>query len=142
MKGVKEVKKVHKLIEYIDDTMQEYEDKVARGGDLSSKDVECLKDLAKTKIAILTNEAMEESGDYSRENRGGRSNRSYDNNMSYARGRGRYAKRDSMGRYSNDYSYDNAKEDMMSELTEIMKKAPDETTKRKFQKFMDEMQEV
>ena len=142
MKGVKEVKQVHKLIEYIDDTMQEYEDKVARGGDLSSKDVECLKDLAKTKIAILTNEAMEESGDYSRENRGGRSNRSYDNNMSYARGRGRYAKRDSMGRYSNDYSYDNAKEDMMSELTEIMKKAPDETTKRKFQKFMDEMQEV
>lgn len=133
---------MHKLIDYIDREMREYENEVARGGDLSGKDMECLKDLAKTKMAILTNEAMEESGDYSRENRGGRSNRSYDNNMSYARGRGRYAKRDSMGRYSNDYSYDNAKEDMMSELTEIMKKAPDETTKRKFQKFMDEMQEV
>ena len=58
---MKEVKKVHKLIEYIDDTMQEYEDKVARGGELSSKDVECLKDLAKTKMAILTNKAMEDS---------------------------------------------------------------------------------
>ena len=63
---MKEVKKVHKLIEYIDDTMKEYEDKVARGGELSSKDVECLKDLAKTKMAILTNEAMEDSdGGYS-----------------------------------------------------------------------------
>ena len=49
---------MHKLIEYIDDTMREYEDKVARGGELSSKDVECLKDLAKTKMAILTNKAI------------------------------------------------------------------------------------
>ena len=49
---------MHELLNYIDETMQEYEDKVARGGDLSSKDVECLKDLAKTKMAILTNEAM------------------------------------------------------------------------------------
>ena len=43
---------MHELLNYIDETMQEYEDKVARGGELSSKDVECLKDLAKTKMAI------------------------------------------------------------------------------------------
>lgn len=130
---------MHKLIEYIDDTMQEYEDKVARGGDLSSKDVECLKDLAKTKMAILTNEAMEEDSRYSHD-----SSRThhYDGGISYARGRGRNARRDAMGRYSSDYSYDNAKDDMMRELREIVQKAPDETTKRKVEKFIEEMQSV
>ena len=57
---------MHKIIEYIDREMKEYEDKISRGAELSSKDVECLKDLAKTKMAILTNRAMEdEDGGYS-----------------------------------------------------------------------------
>ena len=56
---MKEVKTMHELLRYIDDNMKEYEDKVARGGELSRSDVECIKDLAKTKMAILTNEAME-----------------------------------------------------------------------------------
>ena len=116
---------MHKLIDYIDREMREYENEVARGGELSAKDLECLKDLAKTKMAILTNEAMED-----------------DNGTSRARGRGRNARRDAMGRYSSDYSYDDAKADMESELHELMRKAPDETTKRKFQKFIDEMREV
>lgn len=126
---------MHKLIDYIDREMREYESEVARGGELSAKDLECLKDLAKTKMAILTNEAMEEDNRYSY---------NYDsmNGMSRARGRGRNARRDAMGRYSSDYSYDDAKADMESELHELMRKAPDETTKRKFQKFIDEMREV
>ena len=123
---------MHKLIDYIDREMREYENEVARGGELSAKDLECLKDLAKTKTAILTNEAMEEDNRYSYK---------YDG-MSRARGRGRNARRDALGRYSSDYSYDDAKADMESELHELMKKAPDETTKRKFQKFIDEMREV
>lgn len=99
------------------------------------KDLECLKDLAKTKMALLTNEAMEEDNRYSY---------NYDgmNGTSRARGRGRNARRDAMGRYSSDYSYDDAKADTESELHELMRKAPDETTKRKFQKFIDEMREV
>ena len=126
---------MHNLLNYIDDKMGEYEKEVARGGDLSGKDMECLKDLAKTKMAILTNEAMEEDNRYSY---------NYDgmNGTSRARGRGRNARRDAMGRYSSDYSYDDAKADMESELHELMRKAPDETTKRKFQKFIDEMREV
>lgn len=36
-----------------------------------------------------------------------------------------------MGRYSRgDYSYDEAKDDMMSELHELMNSAPDEETKK------------
>lgn len=126
---------MHKLIDYIDREMREYENEVARGGELSAKDLECLKDLAKTKMAILTNEAMEDDNRYSY---------NYDgmNGTSRARGRGRNARRDAMGRYSSDYSYDDAKADMESELHELMRKAPDETTKRKFQKFIDEMREV
>lgn len=141
---------MHKLLEYIDDTMQEYEDKVARGGDLSSKDVECLKDLAKTKMAILTNEAMEnESYDgYSRDGdmRDGYSGRNrmyYDGGYSgrVGRGRGANAKRDSMGRYSSrGYSYADAKEDMIAELKELAKKAPDEKTKQELEHFANEME--
>lgn len=137
---------MHKLIEYIDDTMQEYEDKVARGGDLSSKDVECLKDLAKTKMAILTNEAMEESDyNYSRDgdmNNGysGRNRMYYDGGNSYAGRRGN-VRRDSMGRYSRrGYSYADAKEDMIAELKELAKKAPDEKTKQELEHFANEME--
>lgn len=136
---------MHKLIEYIDDTMQEYEDKVARGSDLSSKDIECLKDLAKTKMAILTNEAMEESDyGYSREGdmRGGYSDRGrmYYGDNSYAGRRGN-VKRDSMGRYSRrGYSYADAKEDMISELKELAKKAPDEKTRQELEHFANEME--
>ena len=139
---------MHKLLEYIDETMREYEDKVARGGELSSKDVECLKDLAKTKMAILTNEAMEDSD-------GGYSNRYYsrDDGMSYGsgrtyynggrysrdgRGRGTYAKRDSMGRYSRD----EANEEIINRLHEVMNDAPNEQTKQEIRKLINKMENM
>ena len=83
----------------------------------------------------------EAEGGYS-EARGGRGgNRggsSYDDDMMYSerRGRGRNAKRDSMGRYSSEggsyeggssyrggYSRDDAKDDMMNRLGEMMEDA-------------------
>ena len=140
---------MHELLNYIDETMQEYEDKVARGGDLSSKDVECLKDLAKTKMAILTNEAMEESDyGYSRDgdmngNYSSRGRMYYDGGYSgrYGRGRGSNAKRDSMGRYSSrGYSYADAKEDMILEHKELAKKAQDDKTKQEIEHFANEME--
>ena len=140
---MKEVKKVHKLIEYIDDTMREYEDKVARGGDLSSKDVECLKDLAKTKMAILTNKAMEDSEGgyserYSRDD--GMDGRTSHGRMYYPRYYS-YAKRDGRGRYSRDgYSYADAKSDMIAELKELARKAPDDKTKQEIEHFANEME--
>lgn len=60
----------------------------------------------------------------------------YDDGVSYARGRGRYAKRDSRGRYSSEmdsgysdrryekrYSRDDAKDHMMNKLGEMMEDA-------------------
>lgn len=143
---------MHELLRYIDDNMKEYEDKVARGGELSRSDVECIKDLAKTKMAILTNEAMENEvyDGYSRDGDmgGNYSNRGrmyYDGGYSgrYGRGRDSNAKRDSMGRYSRGgYSYDDAKDDMMKELRELMGDAPDERTKQEFQKFISKMESM
>lgn len=133
---------MHKIIEYLDDEMHEIESRISRGETLSAKELDTLKDLAKTKMAILTNEAMEEEyGGYS--GRGG-DYRRYNsmNGMSYARGRGRYAKRDSMGRYSSErgYSYAEAKEDMVAELKELAKKAPDEKTRSEIEHFANEME--
>lgn len=139
---------MHELIRYIDDTMQEYEDKVARGGDLSSKDVECLKDLAKTKMAILTNRAMEdEDGEYSErysrdDGMDGRAShgRMYYGGGSYPRYYS-YAKRDGRRRYSRDgYSYADAKSDMIAELKELARKAPDDKTKQEIEHFANEME--
>ena len=146
---MKEVKKVHKIIEYIDREMKEYEDKISRGVDLSSKDVECLKDLAKTKMAILTNKAMEdEDGGYSErysrdDGMDGRTShgRIYYGGGSYPRYYS-YAKRDSIGRYSRDggYSYADAKMDMIAELKELARKAPDDKTKQEIEHFANEME--
>lgn len=135
---MKEVKKVHKIIEYIDREMKEYEDKISRGGELSSKDVECLKDLAKTKMAILTNRAMEdEDGEYSE--RYSRDD-GMDGRMYYPRYYS-YAKRDGRGRYSRDgYSYADAKSDMIAELKELARKAPDDKTKQEIEHFANEME--
>lgn len=44
----------------------------------------------------------------------------YDGGMSYARGRGSRAKRDSMGRYSSERGYSRDAADMTAELQEMM----------------------
>ena len=56
-----------------------------------------------------------------------------DGGSSYARGRGRYAKRDSMGRYSR------ANDEMQEELMKLMDKAPDEQTRSEIRKLMEKM---
>lgn len=74
----------------------------------------------------------------------------YDNGSSYARGRGRYAKRDNMGRYSSDagddyserdrrYSKDKAKDRMMSTLGEMMEEA-DPNEREALKKAMREIE--
>lgn len=75
------------------------------------------------------------------------------NGNSYARGRG--ARRDSMGRYSREgnsyrngsygrgrgYSRDDAKQDYIEQLRELMEDAPDEATRKKFQQMIRDMEE-
>ena len=81
----------------------------------------------------------------------------YDRGTSYARGRGRYAKRDSMGRYSSrgmsydddmsyarggrggnrGYSRDDGKEYMMERLGELMDEAKKPAEKEALRRCMD-----
>ena len=110
-------------------------------------DISMLKDLTGAIKNIDKIEIYEEEKEGYSEARGGRSymhGSSYDDNMMYSerRGRGRYAKRDSMGRYSSDmgssyndyseartdrrYSRDDAKDHMMNKLGEMMSSADEE----------------
>lgn len=73
---------------------------------------------------------------------------------SYARGRGRNAKRDSMGRYSRErggnysrergysrnYSMDG--EEMVDELRNLMENAPDDRTRMEFEKMISKMEQM
>lgn len=149
---------MHKLIEFICDELDDLERKAERGGKLSMTEVQYMDTLAHAKKNLLKSEEMMDGGysmdGYSR-NRYSRDGRGY----SEARGRGRYAKRDSMGRYSRDrysrdgysrdgYSMDDGystddgysmEGDFESELAQLMKDAPNDQIKQKLQTIMNEM---
>lgn len=80
--------------------------------------------------------------------RGGSYDGSYDGG-SYARGRGRNAKRDSMGRYSRDYrggsyrgySRDGGKQEYIEDLRSMMDSAPDEQTRQSIQRMISQMEQ-
>lgn len=61
---------------------------------------------------------------------------------SYARGRGNNARRDSMGRYSREDGYSMANDEMIDELHELMQEAPDEQTRKEFQKFIQRIESM
>ena len=56
-----------------------------------------------------------------------------DSGMSFARGRGRNARRDSMGRYSR------AEDEIQEGLMKLMDKAPDEQTRSEIRRLMENM---
>lgn len=133
-----------KLCRYVDRELEEYENKVANGGKLSRTEIEDGKNLAKFKMALLTNEAMENegySGDWDGIAYEGGRMMSRRNGMSGARGRGSNAKRDRMGRYSSegDYSRAEAKEEFMERVYELIDEAPDEHTRKKAERFANEI---
>lgn len=69
---------------------------------------------------------------------------SYDDGMSYARGRGRNAKRDSMGRYASrdrGYSRADANGEYIEELRDLMHSAPDEQTRQSIQRMITQMEQ-
>ena len=128
---------MHKLIDFVCDELEDIEQKASKG-ELSISDVQYADTLAHLKKNLLKSEEMMEEFDegYSSEMRpmdgsmrggsyrGGSYNRSRDDGMSYARGdgrgRGRNAKRDSMGRYSSERGYSRDAADMTAELQEMM----------------------
>lgn len=90
---------MHKLLDYVCDEMDDLEKK-AEKGKLSMSEIEYADKLAHLKKNILRADELMDEG-YS-----GDSYRMYpysmNDGMSYARGRGSNARRDSMGRYSSD----------------------------------------
>ena len=140
---------MHKLIEYVCDELEELERKADKGK-LSMTEMQYVDLLAHTKKNLLTADAMMEADD----------EYSNDGGSSYARGRGRYAKRDAMGRYSYDdvhmmggtyrdgrdgrdgrYSRADAKEDMLMELHNMEKMAQDNETRQMVKRWIKQVEE-
>ena len=134
---------MHELNQKLKEMLSEYNDK-AKKKELSAGDlqiVHVLSDSIKNldKIEALEDGGYSEATDFMGEGR--MYGTSYDDGKSYARGR-RYAKRDSMGRYSRDGSYHDGssyargrrgysrdggvEEDMIEKLEEMMEDAGSE----------------
>lgn len=148
-------------MEHIDGLMKLVENEiesVVKNGKFRSREeidsVYKLMDIVKDAHCIWQYE--DEESEYSEDGRSydgsyGRSMRgSYDG--SYARGRGRNARRDSMGRYSRDYrgSYNDGrsyrggysrdgKEEYVEQLRMMMEDAPDDATRQSIKRMLDQM---
>lgn len=77
-----------------------------------------------------------EGGKYARRGRYSREGGMRGGSYAMARGRGRNAKRDSMGRYSRDNKM------MAQELRELMEDAPDERIKMEMQKLIQKVEQM
>ena len=156
---------MHKLIDYICDELEELERKAEKEGKLSMAEIQYGDMLAHFKKNLLkSEEMMGEEEEYSmaggsyamgddrggmngRARMGGRSMRGgnsyrYEGEGSYARGRGRNAKRDAMGRYSSRGGYSMAGDEMIDELRDMMQDAPDEQTRMEFQRFIKKIEQM
>ena len=139
---------MHKLIDFVCDELEDIEQKAAKG-ELSISDVQYADTLAHLKKNLLKSEEMMEKFDegYSSEMRPvdgtmrGGSYR-YDGGMSYARGRGRNAKRDSMGRYSSERGYSRDGTEMADQLRDMMKDAPDESVRRDIERLLRKVEQM
>ena len=149
---------MHDLKDLLCAELEDYAEKGKKSGKMSMGDLETVHKLTDTvknimKIDVLKEEAgYSEDGHYMGEGR--IYGTSYDDGMhreggySYARGR-RYARRDSMGRYSRDdgmmhrggmrggYSRDEAKSYMIEQIEEMMEEAEKPAEKEALRRCMD-----
>ena len=123
---------LHEMCDTLLREIDKANDKISKsGGVISSTDIDIINKLTHSLKSVKTAIAMmENEGSYDSEPRGG-SYRGYyyDGGMSHARGRGRGARRDSMGRYSSErgYSRDAEMEDLIGDLRSMMDRWPDDT---------------
>ena len=152
---------MHDLKDLLCAELEDYAEKGKKSGKMSMGDLDSIHKLTDTvknimKIDILKEETgYSEDGAYMGEGRiYGTSYDGYDRGTSYARGRGRYAKRDSMGRYSSrgmpydddmsyargsrrGYSRDDGKAYMMEQLEDMMEYAEKPAEKEALRRCMD-----
>ena len=141
--------------------LEDYAEKSKKSGKMSMGDIESIHKLTDTVKNILKIDMLEDESGYSEDGaymgEGRIYGTSYDDGMrrgggySYARGRGRYAKRDSMGRYSRDdgymrrdgrgmrdgYSRDEGKAYMMEQLEDMMADAENPSDKEALRRCME-----
>lgn len=134
--------KLYELKEKLLKELEEY----AQNGKYSKEDVETIKYMASAvdhicNIVERDDEGYSERGDGYSRNMGGYYRSDYPRNYgggSYARGRGRNARRDSMGRYSRDGSNDM----MVQQLEDLMQDAPNEQIKQKIQQLVQQIEQM
>ena len=126
--------KLHELKEKLIEEMEAY----SENGKYSKEDVEAIKYLSSAvdHICNIIDRCEEEEYSGNMMPMGGMS---YRDDRSYARGRGRSARRDSMGRYSREGGYSRAENDFRAELQELMHEAPNDHIRQKMQSIMSEM---
>ena len=141
--------------------LEDYAEKGKKSGKMSMGDLDSIHKLTDTVKNILKIDMLEEESGYSEDGHYmgegriyGTSYDGYDRGTSYARGRGRYAKRDSMGRYSSrgisydddmsyarggrrGYSRDDGKAYMMEQLEDMMEDAEKPAEKEALRRCMD-----
>jgi hypothetical protein len=146
---------MHKLIEYVCEELESLEKKAAKGS-MSAAEIEYADKLASLKKNLLKGDMLYdevmEDGEYSGamrpmsdmggNYRGGSYNRNRDGVMSYARGRGRNARRDSMGRYSSERGYSRDGQEMADQLRDLMEDAPDESVRRDIERLLRKVEQM
>ena len=152
---------MHDLKDLLCAELEDYADKGKKSGKMSMGDLDSIHKLTDTVKNILKIDILEDESGYSEDGAymgdGRIYGTSYDDGMrrgagySYARGRGRYAKRDSMGRYSRDdgymrrdgrgmrdgYSRDEGKAYMMEQLEDMMEDAEKPAEKEALRRCME-----
>ena len=152
---------MHDLKDLLCAELEDYAEKGKKSGNMSMGDLDSIHKLTDTVKNILKIDMLEEESGYSEDGaymgEGRIYGTSYDDGMrrgvgySYARGRGRYAKRDSMGRYSRDdgymrrdgrgmrdgYSRDEGKAYMMEQLEDMMEDAEKPAEKEALRRCME-----
>ena len=155
---------MHDLKDLLCAELEDYAEKGKKSGKMSMGDLESIHKLTDTVKNILKIDMLEEESGYSEDGAYmgeghiyGTSYDGYDRGTSYARGRGRYAKRDSMGRYSSrgmsydddmsyarghrggnrGYSRDDGKAYMMEQLEDMMEEAEKPAEKEALRRCMD-----
>lgn len=141
--------------------LEDYAEKGKKSGKMSMGDLDSIHKLTDTVKNILKIDLLESEEGYSEDGHymgeGRIYGTSYDDGIrrgggySYARGRGRYAKRDSMGRYSRDdgymrrdgrgmrdgYSRDDGKAYMMEQLEDMIEDAEKPAEKEALRRCME-----
>lgn len=168
---------MHDLKDLLCAELEDYAEKGKKSGKMSMGDLESIHKLTDTVKNILKIDMLEEESGYSEDGHYMGDGRIYGTSYesgyserggsSYARGRGRYAKRDSMGRYSSrggmpydddmsyarggrggnrgysregGYSRDDGKEYMMEQLEEMMERAQKPADREALKKCMQALE--